>query len=138
MIFTPGAVPTELRAPRCMAAFACMLLMIACGSGFANSATVVAYENGRWWTGDAFESGTRYVAGGVFVEAPAKAPTFTIDLRGAFLVPPFGDARNHRAGTPPEVNAPAEAAGVFYLMNPNLLASSAAAIRETLAGPSKI
>src|ERR1700742_3154072 len=137
MIFTPGAVPADLRAPRCMAAFACMLLMIACGSGFA-SATVVAYENGRWWTGDAFESGTRYVAGGVFVEAPAKAPTFTIDLRGAFLVPPFGDAHNHMAGTPSEVNATAEAAGVFYLMNPNLLASSAAAIRETLAGPSKI
>lgn len=106
--------------------------------GVAGNAPVVAYENGRWWNGNIFGPGTRYVENGVFVKPHAGAPNRTVDLQGAYVVPGFADAHNHMAGSASDVNASAEAAGVFYLMNPNLLASSAAAIRAALSGPSKI
>jgi imidazolonepropionase-like amidohydrolase len=116
-----------------------LLMMVICTqAGIANDAPVVAYENGKWWNGNLFESGTRYVENGVFAKKPVGLPNRTIDLRGAFVVPPFADAHNHMAGSPSEVNSAAEAAGVLYLMNPNVLASSAAAIRAELSAPSHV
>jgi len=114
-------------------------LMIAYAQiGMASDAPVIAYENGKWWNGDSFEPGTHYVENGVFAKAPVGALNRRVDLRAAFVVPAFADAHNHMAGSPSEVNATAEAAGVFYLMNPNVLASSAAAIRAALSGSSDI
>jgi imidazolonepropionase-like amidohydrolase len=116
-----------------------LLLMFPCVRiAMAGNAPVVAYANGSWWNGAFFKPGTRYIQGGVFVKAPTGAPDRTVDLRGAFVVPPFADAHNHMAGAPSEVNATAEAAGIFYLMNPNVLASSAPAIRAALSDPSNI
>jgi hypothetical protein len=131
---------TNLLTHRWMPAFANALLLIVAFTPIkmASAASVIAYENGKWWNGHVFEPGTRYVGNGVFVEAPIRAPHRTFDLRDAFVVPAFADAHNHMAGSPSEVNATAEAAGVFYLMNPNVLASSASAIRAALRMPSDI
>jgi imidazolonepropionase-like amidohydrolase len=116
-----------------------LLLVIAfMQSSMASDAPVISYENGKWWNGNVFEPGTRYVGSGVFVEGPTGAPNRTVDLRGAYVVPAFADAHNHMAGSPLEVNARAEAAGIFYLMNPNVLSSSAREIRAALSGPSTI
>jgi imidazolonepropionase-like amidohydrolase len=98
----------------------------------------VAYIHGRWWTGDRFEEGARYVRGALFVARPAQAPRRTVDLSGAYVIPPFGDAHNHMPGRAADVSARAMGAGVFYLMNPTILASAAPALREALKGPGKV
>ncbi|GEM_PF-319913 len=122
------AAPWNLFAPLLMLAFA--------QSAWATD--TVAYENGNWWTGASFAKGTRYVKNGFFVQAPARPTSGSIDLRGAFVVPPFADAHNHMAGLPSQVNTTAEAAGIFYLMNPNVLASSAPNLRAALHGPQDV
>lgn len=54
-----------------------------------------ALTNGRWWNGTRFEPRTMYVVGGTFsAAAPARVDS-TVDLRGGFVVPPFGDAHAH-------------------------------------------
>ena len=137
MISCESARLTHLE-PRCFRAFALLLVIVSTSSSWARSDPVIAYENGKWWNGKLFEPGKRYVGNGVFVRAPLGAPEHTVDLEGTFVVPAFADAHNHMAGSPAEVNATAEAAGIFYLMNPNVLASSAVAIRAALSGPSDV
>lgn len=82
------------------------------------------YTNGHWYTeaGDSidFIAGERYAENGVFVrKRPDDASV--IDLGGAFVVPPFGEAHNHSVDGP-GTEAAAEkylAEGVFYYKNPN-------------------
>lgn len=75
--------------------------------------------NGRWFNGTSFEPRTGWSAGGRFTfQQPQRVKT-TIDLRGAFLIPPFADAHNHGIGTGVEARdlAMVDAylrAGVFY------------------------
>lgn len=113
-----------------------ILLNVLAASG-ANAGTT-AYVNGRWWTGSTFTSASRYERDGVFVNKPNAPPNHTVDLGGAYVVPPYGDAHNHMPGMPPDVNRRALAAGVFYMMNPTILASSAPALRRALRGPGKV
>jgi imidazolonepropionase-like amidohydrolase len=117
--------------------FAPLLMLAYAHSAWATS-SIVAYENGRWWNGVSFVPGTRYVEKGLFVPAPARPTGRKADLRGAFVVPPFADAHNHMAGSASEVNASAETAGIFYLMNPNVLASTAPGLRAAHHGPQDI
>jgi hypothetical protein len=98
----------------------------------------IEYANGRWWNGDAFVRGDRFVKGGVFVSSHAGRPAKIEDLHGAYVVPPYADAHNHMPGTAMDVSNRAMAAGIFYLMNPNNLASEAPAVREGLKGPGKV
>ena len=98
----------------------------------------VAYVNGRWWDGHSFVRGNRYVRGGVFVPRPDGRPVKSYDLNGGFVVPPYADAHNHMPGPAADVSKRAISAGVFYLMNPTILASSAPAVRAALKGPYSI
>jgi imidazolonepropionase-like amidohydrolase len=98
----------------------------------------VAYDNARWWTGQGFTAGERYVRGGLFVARPSARPGRVVDLGGGYVVPPFADAHNHMPGRAGEVSGRATAAGVFYLMNPTILASAAPGVRKVLEGPGKV
>src|ERR1700743_2508016 len=120
---------------RCAVALLCALLELVFVDAYAaDDAPVTAYENGKWWDGETFKQGTRYIKAGTFVAASVAAPNRTISLLSAFIVPPLADAHNHMVGAPPSVNAAAEAAGVFYLINPNVLASEAPPIGAALSG----
>jgi imidazolonepropionase-like amidohydrolase len=101
-------------------------------------AGTTAYVNGRWWDGHRFVPGDRYVRDGVFAAHPSGQPDKTEDLHGAFVVPPYADAHNHMAGSPQSVSDRAMAVGVFYLMNPTILASAAPSVRAALKGPGKM
>lgn len=86
------------------------------------------YKNGQWHTevGDSIEfiAGDRYADKGVFV-AQRPNDAAVIDLGGAFVVPPFGEAHNHSVDGP-GTEATAEkylAEGVFYYKNPNSIYS---------------
>lgn len=99
---------------------------------------VTEYTNANWWNGARFETGTRYVSDGVFVEKPTVPVDAVVDLQGEFIVPPYADAHNHMPGTIADFNKAALDAGVFYFMNPNSLASGAAATRAYLSRPNRI
>ena len=54
-----------------------------------------AFENGRWFDGGRFVTRTMYVSDGVFREdRPARVDS-TVDLKGSWAIPPFGDAHTH-------------------------------------------
>ena len=84
-----------------------VLLLLLLGSGAScaphsispspppSKAPTVALVGGQWFDGRGFEPKTLCVAGEVFSECmPARADT-VVDLRGGYVVPPFGDAHTH-------------------------------------------
>ncbi len=98
------------------------------------------YANGLWYTevGDSIEfiAGNRYADEGVFVTKRPDNAT-VIDLGGAFVVPPFGEAHNHSVDGP-GTEATAEkylAEGVFYYKNPNSIYSFTQPLLDHWAEP---
>lgn len=123
---------------------ASILVLAVCGLLFgitslaAVPSDVTAYIHGQWWDGQRFEPGDRYVQDGLFVSKPAASPARSVDLHGDYAVPPFGDAHNHMPGSPAAFNSAALDAGVFYFMNPNIMASVVPGTRAYLAAPGRI
>lgn len=93
----------------------------------ASSSLVVAYENGRWFTGSAFESRTMYVQGDRFIDRPERIDS-VVDLGAGYVLPPFGEAHNHNV-EPARIRSYMQA-GVFYVLNPNSLPQT----KDDLAG----
>jgi imidazolonepropionase-like amidohydrolase len=59
----------------------------------------VALTNGKWFNGKSFDSRTVYSVNGRFkFKKPARIDN-TLDLAGAWIVPPFSEAHNHNIGT---------------------------------------
>jgi imidazolonepropionase-like amidohydrolase len=118
----------------------CLLICGLCSTAWSAAVPsgVVAYTHGQWWDGKAFTAGDRYVQGDLFVRKPTVAPGRTVDLHGMYVVPPFGDAHNHMPGSPAAFDAAAVDAGVFYFMNPNIMASLVPGLRAYLAAPGHI
>ena len=91
-------------------------------------ASPTVYTNGLWYTkiGESFEfvAGERYAENGVFVTRRPDEAT-VIDLGGAFVVPPFGEAHNHSVDGPgtEETAEKYLAEGVYYYKNPNSIYS---------------
>jgi len=92
-----------------------------------------AYLNGLWYEADAsgvrFQPGDRYSIAGVFTADRPEVIGRTIDLGGAYVVPPFGEAHNHNVDGPRTLPAAARylAQGIFYYKNPNDVAAVTAA-----------
>ncbi len=115
------------------------IVTVAFAAGTDPAATpsgVVAYQNGLLFTGAAFESGSLYVQDGMFVEA-VDEPDLVIDLDGAYVVPPFGEAHNHNVelifSHPDWLDATLNRylqAGVFYIQNPNALPHNRQALAD--------
>jgi imidazolonepropionase-like amidohydrolase len=62
-------------------------------------APIYAFAGGQWFDGRTFEPRTVYsVSGRLSRVRPARIDQ-TIDLSGAFVVPPFAEAHNHNIGT---------------------------------------
>ena len=85
---------------------------------------VVAWENGRWFDGARFVARTMYASGGIFAETPPGPIARKVDLRGGWVVPPFGDAHHHGIDAERGLDAKIGAflsAGIFYVKNPNVI-----------------
>ena len=86
------------------------------------------FVNGKWLLpntpGIKFEAGTRYAVNGVFVAEPPPNAEI-IDLGGAWVVPPYGEAHNHSVDS--KATQPAAQRyldeGVYYFKNPNSIRS---------------
>ncbi len=88
-------------------------------SAYSPSHTV-AFSGGHWWVGDRFTDRTMYTTDGVFrTHRPQRVDT-TIDLHGAYIVPPFGDAHSHHFDSPRNIRhivAMNLNDGIFYGMS---------------------
>ena len=87
---------------------------------FSQTDPVIALTNGRWFDGTTFQPRTAYSVNGLFrFEKPARIDR-TIDLAGAWIVPPFAEAHNHNIDGAVEERSLAAirkyvADGVFYV-----------------------
>ncbi|HYE46168.1 MAG TPA: amidohydrolase family protein [Caulobacter sp.] len=124
---------------RTMAMALAVGLALAAAPVAAREPETLRFTGAQWWTPDGFEGGDRYVRGGVFV-APAKRAR-TIDLAGAFVVPPFGEAHNHNLDAPALAKTVSDqylANGVFYVKNPNSSAVTSPRARALLNRPDTV
>ena len=132
----------------------CALLLsslVACGRDAPPpepDASLTAYVNAMVWNpdayggdhildGEAFVPGTIHVRGGVIVDPGDAAAGTTVDLEGAFVIPPLGEAHNHNLDAPAGVKAVSDLYmkdGIFYVKNPNSVAMYSTPAREKLAG----
>lgn len=107
----------------------------------AATAETTAFTNGLWWSPDGFVEGDRYAEDGVFIEAPAGPPDRTVDLGGAWIVPPFGEAHNHNLDNPalvPGMSTTYLSAGILYVKNPNSRAEWTADTRARVNQPDTV
>ena len=96
--------------------------------------------NGRWFDGKKFAARTFYSVGGTLTSKKPARVDSVIDLRGGYVVPPFGEAHNHNVeGAEPEkiIRAYLED-GIFYVKNPNNLPRSRAALAGKVNTPASV
>ncbi len=85
-----------------------------------SSSDAKAFVDGKWFTGEDFESATFYAVDGVLAKRKPPDPIETVDLQGGFVVPAFGDAHAHFPSTEQNfemANRNFLQAGTFYVLN---------------------
>ena len=120
------------------------LCLITCGlisNVRAQGDSVIAFVNGAWFNGSSFETKTGYsIDGRLTFHRPARIDR-TIDLKGGFVIPPFGEAHNHNVETLNKVDALIARYlqhGIFYVKNPNSLARDRPVISPKINRPQSI
>src|SRR5688572_32503575 len=119
---------------------ATMMLGVLLSSSAAAQSTI-AFTNGRWFNGTAFETRDFYSVNGVLRSQRPAAVDTTIDLRGGFVIPPFGEAHNHNVEGSARTDAVLSrylAEGIFYVLNPNSLPQSRTQVGSRINQPGKI
>jgi imidazolonepropionase-like amidohydrolase len=99
------------------------------------------FINGLWFTGESFEALTMYSVDGRFTSSRPRGVDHTLDLEGAYLVPPFADAHNHVVGNPtlgPQMIPRFLEDGVFYVKCPDAGPRSFGLVRHRYNGPTTI
>jgi hypothetical protein len=90
------------------------------------SAQDLCFTGGRWFDGKAFRARTMCTSNGVLTTKRPRGAR-TIELGGAWVVPPFAEAHNHNVEASNRLEGTIRAyldAGVFYVKNPNSLPRS--------------
>jgi imidazolonepropionase-like amidohydrolase len=111
------------------------------GSSNETAPKAYAFLNGQWFDGTGFQRTTWYAVEGRFTQRPPAGAVETVDLAGAFIVPPFGEAHNHNVEG--EWNLDSVVArylkdGIFYVKIPNNVRDFAMKSRSRLNQPSTI
>lgn len=122
-----------------VAAAASLSLYAVAGAASASGEPVTCFVNASWWTGSGFAAGERCVKGGVFVRK--TRPDRTVDLQGAFVTPPFGEAHNHNLDSGEASKSISDqylANGVFYVKIPNSRAETTPVARALLNKPDTV
>jgi imidazolonepropionase-like amidohydrolase len=97
---------------------------------------ITRYDNARWWNGESFDTGSRFVQNGRFVTRTNLVADTIIDLDGRFVIPPLGDAHMHGFDNAAQVPALAQrylTDGVFYIASLGNSASGIEAARAAVA-----
>jgi len=100
------------------------------------------FVNGFWFDGDAFVAREFYSVDGLLSSKAPEKVDAVIDLRGGYVVPPFGEAHQHNVdfdnGMFSELNEAYLKAGVFYVKNPNTLPRTLPATLAAVSKPTTI
>lgn len=125
-----------------------MLSPVAFGQGVhggevAGGSPLRNYElvNGRWFDGREFQEAMFYTVDGRLTKAKPAVVDERIDLKGGFVVPPFGEAHNHNVEGPWNLDAVVARYlhdGVFYVKNPNSIREFTAQIAPRINTPAGI
>src|SRR5688572_11269038 len=82
------------------------------------------FINGQWFNGTGFETAAWFAVKGLLTKsAPAEIDS-VIDLKGYYIVPPYGEAHNHNVSPGAgfkELSKKYLREGIFYVKNPNSL-----------------
>lgn len=116
-----------------------LLLLLSC-SAPQPEGPALEFAGGRWFDGAGFQERTAWaVAGNLSFRRPGRVDS-VIDISGGWVVPAFGEAHNHNVESSrfDQVNRAYIEAGIFYVKNPNSLASFTEPIRERVAQPHTI
>ena len=100
-----------------------------------------AFVNGKWFTGQDFESATFYAVDGILTKRKPAGPIETVDLQGGFVAPAFGDAHVHFPSTEQNFEMANRAflqAGAFYVLNAGGNAETENPLRSKLGTPGTI
>ena len=99
------------------------------------------FVNGRWFDGRKFESRVFYSVDGLLTRKPPRNIDEVIDLKGGYVVPPFGDAHNHYIAGPGNVEASVNhylKDGVLYVKNPSSIARDTNLIKGRINKPDSV
>lgn len=112
------------------------------GSGTAcGRVSGTEFRNGHWYAGSGFEDRVYYAVDGRLTSRRPDSVTRVIDLADGYVIPPFGEAHNHRPdgwpGTERHVAQFIEH-GIFYVMNPNSVPDMTRSIEAGLNRPGSI
>lgn len=123
--------------------FVLSLIIIVIGNIVIIAQTAKNYEftNGNWFDGKRFEKKTFYSVNGVFSSKKPKQIDETIDLKNAYVVPPFGDTHNHSVEFGYNLQSFSNAMfeqGIFYLKNPNSVPQFTKTIADKINKPNTI
>jgi hypothetical protein len=130
----PNTAVTEMRIHK-------LVLVLSCVLPASATAQTIAFTNGRWFTGRDFEPRVMYSVAGVLRTTPPARVDSTVDLRGGFVVPPFGEAHNHNVEGSSRTDAVLGRyidEGIFYVLNPNSLPRSRALLGDRVNRPDRI
>ena len=100
-----------------------------------------AFVNGKWFTGQDFESTTFYAVDGTLTKRRPPGPIETVDLQHGFVVPAFGDAHVHFPSTEQNFEMANRAflqAGAFYVLNAGGNAETENPLRSKQGTPATI
>jgi imidazolonepropionase-like amidohydrolase len=91
------ATQTFREVTRSLATLGAVCLSLSCaGAAIAQTtAPIVELRGARWFTGQTFVRGTRWMQNGAFVNRPQAAADSVVDLSNSWMVPPFADAHTH-------------------------------------------
>lgn len=102
-----------------------LLLIALCFCGVAMSQTY-SFTNGKWFNGHTFKSKTFYTVKGLLTSKKPDHIDSVIDLKGKYVIPPFGEAHNHNVEWYGEerfnkLRDKYLKEGIYYVKNPNNL-----------------
>lgn len=106
-----------------------------------DTAKTYAFINGQWFDGQSFTQDTWYAIQGSLTRLRPKVVERTIDLKGGFVVPPFGEAHTHNvegAWNIDQVINHYVRDGIFYVKNTTDIPEFVEQIRGKLNTPETI
>jgi hypothetical protein len=102
---------------------------------------VTAFTNGRWFDGHSFRKRTGYAVSRLLSFRRPSHVDAVVDLRGGFVVPPFGEAHNHNVEPLNKVDALIQRYlnhGIFYVKDPDNLPDGRDKVLPKLNRPESI
>lgn len=100
------------------------------------------FTNGNWFDGKEFEKRKSfYSVGGIFSGEKPERIDETVDLKDAYILPPFGDAHNHTFELSYNLESFSNKLftdGIFYIKNPNSIPRYTKQIADKINQPKAI